>query len=68
MKYKTYTVTVEIDVDVKDSGLVVQNLESVAAAVRHLLRTTFPHGWRKNGLMLHAVTAHAEAKEKEIVG
>jgi hypothetical protein len=67
MKYKTYTVTVEIDVDVKDSGLVMQDPESVASAVRHLLRTTFPHGWRKNGLMLHATAAHAEAREKELV-
>lgn len=66
MKYKTYKVNIEIDVDVKDTGLVVQDPESVASAVRHLLRTTFPHGWRKNGLMLHATTAHTEAKEKEL--
>jgi hypothetical protein len=64
MKYKTYTVTLEIEVDVKDTGLVVQNPESVASATRHLLRMVIPTGWRKNGLMLHTTTVHAEAKEK----
>ena len=65
MGQKTYTITIEMDVAVKDTGMIVQQPESVSAAVRHMVRTLLPPGWRKNGLMFHPATIHTEAKEKE---
>jgi len=67
MGQKTYTVTIEVDVSVKDNGLVVQRTDSVEAAVRHMLRTLIPPGWRKNGVLFHTMSIHTEAKEKEVV-
>jgi len=65
MSHKTYTCTIELEVSLKDGGMIVQNPESAAAAVRHLVRTMLPTGWRKNGMLVHAHTVHVEAKEKE---
>ncbi len=66
VNYKTYTATVELVVHIKNSGLIVQDPESVASAVRHMVRTLLPQGWRKNGLMFNTVDVHTEAKEKEV--
>ncbi len=61
--YKTYTVLVDIEVHVKNMGLVVQDPGSVASAVRHAVRIMLPQGWRKNGLMFNTTSVSAEAKE-----
>jgi hypothetical protein len=65
--YKTYKATVEFDVQIKNTGLIVQNPESVSAAVRHFMRTLTPVGWRKNGMLIQIGTIHAEVSEKEPV-
>jgi len=65
-KYKTYTVTIEVNVRVKHDGLVVQQPESVASAVRHAMITLIPSGFRKNGIMFETATFHAEAVDKEV--
>lgn len=64
--YKTYTVNVTLEVRAKDGGLVVQDEGSVASAVRHMVRTVLPQGWRKNGLMFNTTDVQAEAKEREV--
>ena len=66
MNHKTYTVTVEIDVQIKNNGMVMQQPDSVSAAVRHMLRVLLATGWRKNGVMFNPATIHVEAKEKEV--
>lgn len=64
---KTYTMTIELDVSIKSTGLIVQNPDSVTAAIRHTLRQALPTGWRRNGMFLHMGTLHVETKEKEVV-
>jgi hypothetical protein len=65
VSHKVYTVTVEFDVYIKDGGQIVQNADSVTAAVRHLMRNAMPVGWRKNGMQVLMPSLHAEAKDKE---
>jgi hypothetical protein len=67
MGYKTYTAIIEFDVSIKDNALIVQNADSVTAAVRHLARQMLPTGWRRNGMLVQAHSVHVEAKEKEPV-
>lgn len=64
MSDKSYIVTIEVEVSVKDNGMVAQKTDSVEAAVRHLMRTLFPRGWRKNGTMFYPGTVHVTAMEK----
>jgi hypothetical protein len=46
--------------------MVMQQPDSVSAAVRHMLRVLLATGWRKNGVMFNPATIHVEAKEKEV--
>jgi hypothetical protein len=55
-------------VQIRDNGLIVQNPESVSAAVRHFMRTLTPVGWRRNGMLVEVGTIHAVVEEKETVG
>jgi hypothetical protein len=65
--YKIYKATVEFNVQIRDNGMIVQNPESVGAAVRHFMRTLTPVGWRRNGMLVEVGTIDATVTEKEAV-
>ena len=50
---------------IKGNAMIVQNTDSVTAAVRHFARQMMPTGWRRNGMLVQGSTLHVEVKEKE---
>lgn len=63
-KHTRVHVFVELDVQLKENSLVAHNPDSIAAAVRHALRTCLPVGsYTKGGYKFDANTVHAEVKE-----
>jgi hypothetical protein len=67
MPISTYTVTIEVQVVLRDKSMVVHDPGSCASAVRQNVMNTLPDAYTKMGLRYITSTVHVEAKLKEPV-